>query len=189
MQYMQTFTHLQTQEGEYCQRERGEDDDIAEILDGIDDGRDDGLEAWDHSNGLKCAEDAEGAESSKASQVDGDGDVGHEDHQKVQPVPRVTQVGEAVDEEAPRQQLDCRLVGVDGSKYHFGGGGVPKGGEGIVSPLQGTGRFEYGHIMVGRADELPNEGRILSVVSEPTSTARYTICNNTEIYQTNKDFF
>lgn len=43
-------------------------------------------------------------------------DLRHDDHAEVQPVPRVPKEGERVQAEAPSQNLDQRLKGVDGSE-------------------------------------------------------------------------
>ncbi len=96
---------LQSEEGKDGERKCGEDDHVTEVLDGVDNGRDDGFKAGDHSDGLERPEDAERAEGGEATEVDGDGDVRHEDHQEVQPIPRVAKVGEAVYEEAAGDQL------------------------------------------------------------------------------------
>ncbi len=50
----------------------------------------------------------------KASdQIDSECDVRHGDDEKVEPVPRVSQVGEGVEDEPPGKDFDPRLVGVD----------------------------------------------------------------------------
>ncbi len=50
----------------------------------------------------------------KASdQVDGECDVRHGDDEKVEPVPRISQVGEGVEDEPPGKDLDAGLVSVD----------------------------------------------------------------------------
>ena len=41
--WQDTHVDLQTKEGEHCQGEDGEDDDISEILDGVHDGTDYGF--------------------------------------------------------------------------------------------------------------------------------------------------
>lgn len=121
-------TYLQSQKSEHGQRERREDDDVAQVLDGVDDGADDGLEAGDDGHGLERPEHAERPEGREGPQVDGDGHVGHPDDGEVQPVPRVAEVREFVQEEAAGEQLDAGLVSIDGSKYHFGRGGVSRRG-------------------------------------------------------------
>jgi hypothetical protein len=48
-----------------------------------------------------------------SDQIDGECDVGHCDDKKVEPVPRVSQVGEGIEDEPPGKDLDAGLVGVD----------------------------------------------------------------------------
>ena len=42
--------YLQAQEGKHSEGEEGEDDDVPEVLDGVDNGRHDGLEAGNDSH-------------------------------------------------------------------------------------------------------------------------------------------
>lgn len=92
---------------------------VPEVLHGVHDGADDGLEPRDDGDGLERAEDAEGAQRRERAQVDGDGHVRHGDHAEVQPVPRVAQVREPVEGEAPGTEGEVEVWIRDYGKIRF----------------------------------------------------------------------
>ncbi len=55
-----------------------------------------------------------------SDQIDGECDVGHCDDEKVEPVPRVSQVGEGIEDEPPGKDLDAGLVRVDRRENDLG---------------------------------------------------------------------
>ena len=119
-------THLESQQRKDRQTKQGEDDDILEVLDRVDDSADDCLEAGDDSHRLQSPKHPDSPESGEAAKIDSERNIGHGDDYEVQPVPGVSQVGEVIHDQTPGKEFDGRLVGVDGREDDLSGGGVSK---------------------------------------------------------------
>ena len=77
---------------------------------------------WHDGDSLESSEDPECPETGQVAELHEGGEVAGEDHDEVQPVPGVPQVGVVVQDEALGDHLDHHLHRVDGQEHNSGEG-------------------------------------------------------------------
>ena len=92
--------HLEREQGEHHEAEHGEGHHLRQLLDRVEEGVDDGLEARHDGHCLESSENPEGPETRQVAHVYEGCQVARTDHKKVQPIPRVSQISVIVQNES-----------------------------------------------------------------------------------------
>lgn len=72
---------------------------------------------WYDGDGLESAEDAEGAQSGQVADLDGQRRVATEDDDKVEPIPRVAQIRQSVEDQSFGHRFDNHLARINTQKH------------------------------------------------------------------------
>ena len=107
---------LEGEQGEDHEAEHGEGHHLRQLLDGVQQGIDDSLEAWHDGHRLESSEYPKGPQARQVSHVYEGGQVSGTDHKKVQPIPRVSQISVIVQNESFSEHFDYHLRCVDPEK-------------------------------------------------------------------------
>ena len=62
-----SVSHLEAEQSEDCQHKDGQDDDVSQVLDGVNDGVDDGLEARNDCHGFQGSEHSKDSKCRKTT--------------------------------------------------------------------------------------------------------------------------
>ena len=109
-------TDLEGKQGEHHEAEHSQSHHLRQLLDRVEQGIDDGLEAGHDGDCLESSEHPEGSEARQVAHVYEGCQVSGTDHKKVQPIPRVSQISVIVQNESFSEHFDYHLRCVDPEK-------------------------------------------------------------------------